>query len=324
MKFKKLKLPLFFLVSVISIFALKNQVIAASLTWPLPPADPSSLEAFNLIKKTYQIDDLLNNYKISKIESEINENFVIQTVHIQTSFTPEVVLVLKIPNAPQIQKQSAVVLFSGFQTGADAIKLVEENNSSIFVGFQYPFPIDFKNASLNFNWDKLKVIPAMMAVALSWLHQQPFIDSQKINVVTVSFGSLFYPLAQRFLNEYNYYPKTTVIGYGGVDITGIILNHLKIKQGSFDEQVAKPLIHSQLWFLEPSYHIHHLRGPTLVVHAEEEKIFPIKSRNELNENLQEPKKIIILPGPHIQPDRPDLIKKFMSEVLSFISSNYGI
>lgn len=284
---------------------------------PPMPSNPYSEEAFQLIKNYYNIQSGLPHYQLKNIQSVEDSGVQVQTVRIGVEGYPDVVLVLKIPkNATQ--PLPAIVLFSGFQTGAQAVKLVNDPNSFVIVGFEYPWPIDFLSDTLKWDWKRMEVIPVLMAVALKWLHEQQFLDINKINVVSVSFGTLFYPLAQRILMDEKIVSRSTVFGYGGVNIADVVGNELQKFLGPGELLLAKLVVQSQTWFIEPKYHLQHLRGPFLIVNGVEDNVFPDSSKRELIEKLVDPKKIITVPGGHIQPDRPEIIQKFMSEVFTFL------
>lgn len=283
------------------------------------PSDPYSAEAFNQIKDYYNIKNGLPLYRVKNIQSQEEFSVDIQTIRIGVEGFPDVVLVIKTPKN-MMKPLPAIILFSGFQTGAQSIKLIQNPDSYIVVGFEYPWPIDFLSDSLKWDWKRMEVIPILMAVAISWLQNQPYIDVKRVNVISVSFGTIFYPLAQRILNESGRSPHSTVFGYGGVDISSVIGEALKIHLGQPELLITKLMIHAKTWFIEPKYHLSHLKGPFLVVHGAEDSVFPENSKQELANGLLDPKKIITLPGGHIQPDRPDIIDRFMKEVFTFLKS----
>lgn len=287
------------------------------------PSDPSSENSFKVIKSFYDIESKLPNYKVDSIVVKTEANFNLQIVCLKVEKFPDVILTLKIPLVftPPL---SAIILFTGFQTGGEAVNLVGVPEHSIYVGFQYPWPIGGKENSIVWDWHRMEVIPVLMAVGMSWLHEQTFINPDKINVVNVSFGTLFYPLAQRILNDVNIYPKTIVFGYGGAEISEVIGNELKAKVNPFELELAKVLIRTQTWFIEPKYHLPHLRGPFLIVNGESDTVFPEASKELLINKLPDPKKIVTLPGAHIQPDKELMIKDFLNEVEKFFIENQAL
>jgi hypothetical protein len=290
---------------------------------PLMPKDPFSEESFDKIKDYYQIKNGLPTYQLTLQTEVAYEKYKLLTIKLAVKNYPDVVFVLKRP-LNMDKPLPAIVLFSGFQTGAQAIQLVGDPDSVVYVGFEYPWPIEVSDQSLKWNWKRIEVIPILMAITLSWLHQSDLIDHQKINVVNVSFGNLFFPLAQRILNQYGIYSKSIVFGYGGVEISEIIGSHLQKKMSPFELEMTKVVIKNQTWMVEPKFHLSKLRGPFLVVNGEDDDVFPKISLQELIRNLSVTPKIKTLSGGHIQPDRTDVISSFMSEVTLFLKENNAL
>lgn len=305
---------------ILFIFLFDSFVIAAV---PPMPKDPFSDEAFAAIKNYYQITDKLPEVEIKSAITKVNSTYTLQTVQLSVRGYPDVILTLKMPKVftPPLP---ALMLFTGFQTGAQAVNLLGDPDNVIYVGFQYPWPIEPKGSSLRWDWHRMEVIPVLMSVAIAWLHRQPFIDNEKINIINVSFGTLFYPLAQRLLSDLDIWPKTVVFGYGGVEIAEVIGNELRKNLGTAELEVAKNLIRAQTWFLEPKYHLFHLEGPFLVVNGDGDTVFPQSSKEGLASRLPAPKKIVNLPGPHIQPDQKEVIQSFLREVEIFLKENNAL
>lgn len=313
-----LKLIISFLFSVVTFIPLDIHAMP-----PAFPSDPFSDQSYEIIKNYLNINGKLPNFYLESIQTTIESEFQLQRHQIKVDGFPDVVLVFKLPKNMN-QKLPAVVLFSGFQTGSQSVNLIGNSNNMVFVGFEYPWPIDLSKGSSVWDWKRMEVIPVLMTVALVWLYQQNFIDAEKINVVSVSFGTLFYPLALRLLQDFGFSIRTSVFGYGGVEISEVIGNELQKSLGQTEVLLAKWVIKSQTWFVEPKYHLKHLRGPFLIINGSEDFVFPQASKEELFKSLPEPKKHVLLQGSHIQPDNPELINSFMQEIFKFYLENQSI
>lgn len=284
---------------------------------PAIPTDPYSDASYLVTKQYFGIADKQPQFRVLEVVNTLEENsYILQKVRIQVESWPVIELVLKLPRVftPPL---SAVVLFTGFQTGSQSVSLVGDPDNRIYIGFQYPWPIDFRNNSVVWDWHRMEMLPLYMSVALRWVYAQPFIDAHRVNIVNVSFGTLFYPLAQRILNEIDLYPQSVVFGYGGADISEVVGHHWQNKLGSVELSLLKQWTHLQVWFVEPKYHISHLRGPFLVVNGENDTVFPNISRNDLIGGLNGPRKVVTLLGPHIQPEEKEVIRNFLNEVAKF-------
>jgi hypothetical protein len=293
---------------------------AMSHAVPAMPSDPYSDQAYQTIKDYYHLNETLPRFEVEEVTFKTEGDYQLQTVRIRVQGFPDAVLTLKMPHS-FLAPLPAVVLFTGFQTGNQAVQLVGDPENVIYVGFQYPWPISYSTGSLLWDWHRMEVIPILMAVSLAWLNEQPFINSNKINVVNVSFGTLFFPLAQRILNNQGVFPRTTTFAYGGAGIDEVISHQLQGKLGPLELIATKTLIRSQTWFVDPTFHLRHLGGPFLIVKGSEDTVFPPIASQTLEKELRDPKTIITLPGSHIQPDKPELIRAFMFEVDKFLRAN---
>lgn len=290
---------------------------------PLMPQDPYSNESYQLIKNYYQIQNGLPAYQLKEQSEVVYDRYTMQTIKLAVAGLPDVVFVLKLPL--HISKPiPAVVLFSGFQTGAQSLLLVEDSDSIAYVGFEYPWPLDMVNNEMNWDWKRIEVVPVLMALSLAWLQKDDIIDSKKISVVNISFGNLFYPLAQRILNDQGIIPKAVVLGYGGVEISEVVGAQLQNKLNPVQLGVAKAFIKNQTWIVEPKFHLPHLKSPLLVVNGAEDEVFSTTSKQLLIDSLTQKSKVITLPGGHIQPDRPDIIQNFMGSVIQFLRENKAL
>lgn len=306
----------------LSLFIFSNALKVLAAT-PLMPQDPYPDVSYQLIKDYYQIQSGLPSYQLKEHSEVVYSQYKLTTVKLAVDGLPDVVFVLKLPL--HVSKPiPAVVLFSGFQTGAQSLLLVEDSDSIAYVGFEYPWPMDMVNNVMKWDWKRVEMVPVLMALSLVWLYQHNIIDHQKISVVNISFGNLFYPLAQRILNDQGIFPKAVVLGYGGAEISEVVSSQLKNKISPFQLEMTKAIVQNQTWIVEPKFHLPHLHGPLLVVNGAEDEVFTSSSKQILIDNLTQTPKVINLPGGHIQPDRSDIIQKFMREVMVFLQENNAI
>lgn len=310
--------------TLISVFLGIVTLSSLVMAGPMMPALPSSDAAFASILKYFHMENGIGPVEALSVQVEEFPQYTLKTVELkgQASFPP-VHLKLKIPKEAR-GSLPALVFFAGFQTGDEVLKIIPTPKDSIYVGFQYPMPIDLKEGLPLFEFQKIEFISAMMAGAMKWLFEQPEIDHQRVNVVAVSFGTLFYPLAQRILSENSYQPRTITLGYGGADIPELLGPVLKGKMGEKEIGLTKLVVRYGTWFVDPLFHLSHLRGPFLIVRGADDEVFPAQTHNSLLSQLPDPKTVVTLPGPHILPDRADLVGPFLKTVQNFIIENKGI
>lgn len=299
------------------------------LALPQKPMNPESIEAFTKINTYYGIETGLPNYSVKEISDQLKDSFIYRSVTL-TIQSPilrdqnELKFFLKIPAVSSRPNYPAIALFSGFQTGQEAVDLIENQGENILLGFQYPMPINLNSHQWNWDWSSFESIPLLMTVAIHWLHQQNYINSSRINILSVSFGSIFTPLALRWMQMFNINIKTTILGYGGGDIPLVVGNELKNYLGKNETEIIKILLTHQTWIYEPKYHVAQLAGTYLIVHGQDDQVFPAESIAVFDDKILAQKKIITLPGSHIQPDRKDLIDNFIKIVREFLVEQNAI
>ena len=115
-----------------------------------------------------------------------------------------------------------------------------------------------------------------------------------------------------------------VLVAGGAEISEIISHQLQNKINPLQLEMTKAIVKNQTWLVEPKFHLPHLQGPLLVINGAEDEVFSPASKQILIDNLTQAPKVITLPGGHIQPDRTDIIQKFMQEVMLFLKENNAL
>jgi hypothetical protein len=298
-----------------------------SFALPKKPLNPESMDAYDQIASYYNIDKGLPFYFVKHITDDIKDNFIYRNVTL-TVESPllksknEIHFVLKIPLNSKQPNFPVIAMFTGLQTGEDSINLIENSGENILLGFQYPMPMS--NENFNWDWTALESIPLQMTITLHWLQQQSYVDTKRINILSVSFGSIFTPLALRWLKIFNINIRTTTLGYGGGDIPLIVGTELRKKFGKNETEILKILIDHQTWFYDPKYHVANISGIFLIIHGQDDTVFPQDSIAIFDEKINAQKKIIFLPGSHIQPDRKDLINTFVDTVKAFLKEQDAI
>jgi hypothetical protein len=159
----------------------------ACFALPNKPSNPDSVEAFNQIISYYGIENSIPDYSVKQITDQVKDGFIYRevTLIIHSSLLKdrnEIHFILKIPLYSTKLIFPAISLFTGFQTGEEAINLIENQGENILVGFQYPMPITQENHALSWDWSAFESIPLLMTVTVHWLQQQSYNDTQRISL----------------------------------------------------------------------------------------------------------------------------------------------
>jgi hypothetical protein len=210
-------------------------------------------------------------------------------------------------------------LAGGFMTGQGTVDLVGDPGETILVGYQYPFSKEQIQADPSLLYKSIHLVPGQIALALSWLSKQSFVNPQNFHVMGVSLGSLLLPVALRLDQIQKVVPTSTLLCFGGSEF-GLVFDHV-LKNVISDSFVRGALVNGLANLLapyNPKLHLPYLQGRFFTLFAEQDQIFPTGSSLEQYNLLPEPKEIHWISGPHIDVDQPEQIQKTMAEVNTFL------
>ena len=215
---------------------------------------------------------------------------------------------------------STLFISAGFMSGQSTVGLVENPGDTILVGYQYPFDKHQIQADPSLLYKSMLLVPGQMALAISWLSKQSFVNTNKFHVMGVSLGSLLLPVTLRLNQMQNVIPTSTLLCFGGSEY-GLVFDHVlsqivkeKILRGALVNGLANLLAP-----YNPKLHLPHLQGPFFTLYAEEDQIFPKVASLEQFALLPEPKEMHWITGPHIDVDQPEQIAKTMELIKEFIA-----
>lgn len=215
-----------------------------------------------------------------------------------------------------------IIVLSGFGTGRKSLDLINSIGDNIVISYDYPLPINLEKVSVDLG--KLKQVTGHLSAIFNWLSALNYVDKYRINILGVSFGTLFIPFSQRVLQYQNFVVRTTTLSFGGVNICAILEPQLNEKFGPLLTSIILQRLWPQIQDYEPMNHLSFLTGRFLIVHAEEEQIFPLSSRELQWQLTPEIKTRLIMKGPHIAPDRPDLIEPFVNNLKTWLRNENAI
>lgn len=224
--------------------------------------------------------------------------------------------------AEQTQPLPVIALFAGFQTGKKSLDLIKPQSSTIVVSYEYPAAFDEKN--LNFDLEKLRPTSLQIAQLIAWLQTKSWVDSKRINLVAISFGGVFVPLAIKILQDHKINPSSVTLAYTGADISKVIAYYFRQFVGNNEVKAIETIASLYLWDIEPFHYLPTIESDTLIVLASEEKVFPEATLDLLINTVTAPKTLIKLPGPHIQPDRQDLIDNLILHIENWLRAKKHI
>lgn len=211
-----------------------------------------------------------------------------------------------------------LLMVTGFFTGKKSVKLLGAiPDNMVIAGFDYGYAIE------DFLTHPAKIVefgyktPANVAAALAFLSQQPWANASELGYMGISLGGIFAPSSIRLSQEIGVPVSKTILGYTGGHVPAVLEHSLR---DHLPAQVRRLFSHGMAnltFLLDPKVHLPHLKGRFLVLRASDEQVFPVQSSQILESLLPEPKKVVVIPGPHINENEKRMIELTRLEVLKW-------
>jgi dienelactone hydrolase len=224
---------------------------------------------------------------------------------------------------------AVVVLLGGHRTGRDAVKLVGHPGKSVFVALDYPY-----NGSTPIRSDAsiVRVIreiqeallntPPALSLVLDWLAQQPWADTQRAELVGVSFGVPFVAVAGALDERFT---RVWLI-HGGAGNRGWIKHNLRERvPQDWLRPAAASLAHLLLYgdsFDTEEWVARIAPRPVVIVGARDDERLPEHKVVKLYRAANDPKELIWTEGGHIDPKRPDLVQALLAVVRERVEADH--
>jgi dienelactone hydrolase len=214
-----------------------------------------------------------------------------------------------------------VVLLGGHRTGRDAVDLVGHPGRTVMVALDYPFhgaaairfPRSFFNGLREIQQALLDTPPAASLV-MDWLATQPWADTDRAELVGVSFGTPFVAVAGALDERFD---RVWFI-HGGAGNRGWIEHNLRER---VPQDWLRPLV-ARLTHLLAHGHSFDTEDwisrisprPVVVIGARGDKRLPEAKVIRLYEAAGTPKELVWTEGGHVDPRRPDLVQALLDIV----------
>lgn len=224
------------------------------------------------------LSQVITPLSIKKVQKIIkNENGEkIEKFHLHHLLLGSINLLKKTKTTPSsTRKMPAIVLITGLQTGMESVHLVPALPETAIIGIEYPIPKDLRGQNLAFEVIKgMVVLQSQIASTLIWLTEQPDIDSEKISLVMVSFGSIAAPKSIALAQKHGFKAKATIFAFGGAEIRNFIFSYLKIPDAPAGSLL---LLDHYLSQIDPIKDLPYLIHSFAVIYGSNDNVIPLKS-----------------------------------------------
>jgi dienelactone hydrolase len=208
-----------------------------------------------------------------------------------------------------------VVLLAGLRTGHRAVYMTEAKQPAIVVAaLSYPFRGDPRPRGLGYaTWlprmqtAVIDTTPAVM-LAMDYLAQQPWVDSQRVELVGGSLGAFLVSVPAALDSHF----KRVWLIHGAGDPPGVIAHLLRpyIAFGPLRELTAQSLaLVVASHYLRPERWVGRIAPrPIIVVNARGDESLPAESVAALHRALPKGTEVIWTEGPHVRPGRKTVVE----------------
>jgi dienelactone hydrolase len=212
-----------------------------------------------------------------------------------------------------------MVVLGGHRTGRDAVELVGDVRGRAVVALDYPYdgPHSLRGwrqiaAALPGIRKALLDAPPALSLALDWLHQQPWVDRDRVLIIGVSLGVPFATAAAARDERF----AALALVHGAADNRRWLEVNLsrQVDAGIFQASLATLLN----WLAygpaydTPRYVAAVSPRPVLIIGAREDERVPAGATERLFEAANEPKTLRFTEGLHVRPGRRDIIEELLA------------
>lgn len=265
---------------------------------------------------------LLDDVRVDS--ATVDSGHVIQPVRVASTSGLAVEMLVKRPVGEG--RRPLVLILGGHNTGRDAARLIPDTRGRVVVALNYPYdgPHRIKGlAALRWAPDIRRALldtPPAIQLALDWLVQQPWVDSTRIDGVGASLGTPLMTVAAALD------PRITRLwSVHGAGDTRTLLEHnarkavpepLRPLAGHLaNVLVAGPYLTPEKWVARVA------PRPFVMINATEDERLPRAAIDTLYAAARDPKHIVWLPGPHVQRNRPEVVRALVSTVITMMESD---
>ena len=244
------------------------------------------------------------------------------TVQLRSSTGLEVNMRVLRPEVDIGETVPLVLILGGQETGKDAVELVGDADGIAFAAIDYPYDGD---KDLDGFWKSIYAIPDVqrafidsppaVSLALSWLLQQDWLDSERVELAGVSLGVPF-ALAAGAVDER--FSRVWMLHGGGDNVAWVAHAGKRHIESDFLRNVTARLalfmVHGNSF--EPQRWIPEIAPrPLIIVAAREDDFVPKEAQKPLEEAAKSPHvELIWTNGRHIQPNRGNELQQLIAIV----------
>jgi dienelactone hydrolase len=220
-----------------------------------------------------------------------------------------------------------ILILGGKGTGRDAARLAGETDEVVVAALSYPFAGDpdvkGMRAVLQARRIQRAILDTVPAILLAndYLLGQRYVDPHRFELVGVSLGAFLVGTAgaldrriRRVWLVHGAGEPATVIEYALHDRIELATVR-RVLASALNELVAGRYLAAERWVGRIS------PRPVVVINARGDESLPPASVAALHAALEQPYEIIWTDGPHVQPNRPEVLERLRARILERVVRN---
>lgn len=254
----------------------------------------------------------------------VDSGHLIQPVRVTSTSGLAVEMLVKRPVGEG--RRPLVLILGGHNTGRDAARLIPDTRGRVVVALNYPYdgPHRIKGLAV-LRWapdirQALLDTPPAIQLAIDWLADQPWVDTTRIEGVGASLGTPFMTVTAALD------PRITRLwSVHGAGDTRSLLEHnarkavpapLRPAAGYLANiLVAGPWLTPERWVGQVA------PRPFVMINATNDERLPRPAIDTLYAAAADPKRIVWLPGPHVQRNRPEVVRALVTTVITMMETD---
>lgn len=213
-----------------------------------------------------------------------------------------------------------VLILGGHATGRDAARLIPDTRGRVIVALSYPYAGPHRMKGLEvLAWapdirQALHDTPPAIQLALDWLLQQPWVNVDEVHGVGASLGTPFMTVAAALD------PRITHVWsvHGAGRSRDLLAHNAKASMPALFAPLAGSLADVIVGgpYLTPEKWVARIAPrPFTMINAEADEKLPRPAVEALYAAAGEPRTLLWLPGQHVQPNRPEIVRALVTTVL---------
>ncbi len=216
-----------------------------------------------------------------------------------------------------------VLILGGHQRGRDAARLIPDTRGYVVAALSYPYqspdrrlsPLALLRSAPEIK-DAAFATPTAIQLALDWLLRQPYVDTTRVEGVGASLGAPFMTVAAANDRRIT---RLWLVHAAGLHWQLLKYNTRTLIPFAPLREVADRAVYTYMAGMRFSPDVNVGRvspRPVVMINGLADERLPRAAILALYDSAKAPKRLIWIPGKHVQGNRPDVVRALVSTVLA--------